>query len=217
MKLYGAALSPYVRKVQSYLAERGMEAEMAPAGLGSDDPGFLACSPLRKMPALQDGDFGIADSSAIITWLEAKYPGSGLVPNSAEGKAMVHWFDKFADTVLGPSGTKIFFNRVVAPRFMGREGNEAMAQEGEAEFPKHYAYLESAIGDAGYLVGDAFSLAEIAVATMLGNIRLLGLGPDAATYPRLSAWLEASYARPGVAAPYMHAEKIFARVVGPGA
>ncbi len=214
MILFGAPVSPFVRKVQAYLVERGMEAELVSVGMADPNPDFIAVSPLRKMPALKDGDCGIADSSAIITYLEAKYPGSALIPDDALGKAMVHYYDKFADTVLVVSGSKIFFNRIVLPKFMGKEGNEAVAQEGEAELPKHYAYLESVILESGYLVGDSFSLADIAVATILGNLLLLDKGPDAATYPKLSAWLDTCYARPSISGSFAHAQKIFARIMG---
>jgi glutathione S-transferase len=191
-----------------------MEVELVSVGMGDPNPDFAKASPLKKMPALQDGDFGIADSSAIITYLEAAYPGSGLFPDDARGKAQLHFFDKFADTVLGASGAKIFFNRVVAPKFMKIEGNEAAAKEGEGELPKHYAYLESAISSGGFLLGDRFSMADISVATLFGNMRLLGMRPDATTYPQLSAWIETVYARPSIAASFGQAEKIFARVAG---
>ncbi len=212
MILFGSPVSPYVRKVQAYLAERQMDVELVPVGIGDPNPEFAKASPMKKMPALQDGDFGIADSSAIITYLEAKYPGSGLVPESAEGKARVHWFDEFADTLLGPAGGKIFFNRVVAPKFIGIEGNEAAAQEGEAELPKIYDYLESAIPDSGYLVDDRFTLADFSIATILGNVCLLGSGPKAENHPRLTHWVEKTFARPGIAASYNHAEKILAKL-----
>jgi glutathione S-transferase len=218
MILFGNPVSPYVRKVQAYLAERGMEAEGVIVGLGDPNPEFSKASPLHKMPAFQDGDFTIADSSAIITYLECKYPGGTLFRQSAEDKAMIHWFDKYADTVIGPSGGKIFFNRVVLPKFMKIEGNEVAAQEGEAEMPNHYAYLEGVFSgnsmDPGYLVGDSFSMADISVSALLGNLRLIGMGPDAATYPKLSAWLETCYARPSISESFGHAEKIFARIAG---
>jgi glutathione S-transferase len=212
MILFGSPVSPFVRKVQAYLAERQLEAELVPVGIGDPNPEFAKASPLKKMPALQDGDFGIADSSAIITYLEAKYPGSGLIPETAEGKARVQWFDEFADTVLGPAGGKIFFNRIVAPKFIGREGNEALAQEGEAELPKLFDYLESAIPDSGFLVEDRFSLADLSIATILGNICLLGLGPKPANHPRLSQWVATIFARPAIAASFNHAEKILAKL-----
>jgi glutathione S-transferase len=214
MKLFGTPVSPFVRKILSYLAERGMEAEVIAVGMGDPNPEYAEISPFKKMPALKDGDFGIADSSAILTYLEAKYPGSGLVPDDAEGRGWVHWFDEFADTVFVAAAGKIFFNRVGAPKFLGVEGTEAAAAEGEAELPKLYTYLEGAIGGSGFLVGDRFSIADISVATAIGNARLIGLDPKAADYPKLSAWLDAIYQRPAIAGPYAHAEKILARVLG---
>jgi glutathione S-transferase len=214
MILYGTPVSPFVRKILSYLAEREMAVETIAVGIGDPNPDYAAVSPFKKMPALKDGDFGISDSSAILTYLEAKYPGSGLVPDDAEGKARVAFFDEFADTMLVAAGGKIFFNRVVAPKFLGTEGNEAAAKEGEAELPKLYAYLESVLDGSGYLVDGAFSIADISVATALGNLMPLGLGPDASDYPKTAAWLEATYARPSIAGPYAHFQKIFTRVAG---
>ena len=51
MIVYGASLSPFVRKVLAFGAEKGLELEHRPLGLGSDDPGFLEASPFRKIPA----------------------------------------------------------------------------------------------------------------------------------------------------------------------
>jgi glutathione S-transferase len=212
MILYGTPVSPYVRKVMAYLAERGMTAEVVGVGIGDPNPDYAKASPLRKMPALSDGDFHIADSSAIITYLDAKYPGSGLIPDSAEGKARVHWFDEFADTVLGAAGGAIFFNRFVAPKFMGVPGDEEAARMGEEKLPALYDYLESAIPDSGHLVEDCFTFADLTVAVVFGNLRLIGLVPSTTTHPKLAAWLDTQYARPSIAASFAHAQKIVARV-----
>jgi glutathione S-transferase len=212
MIVYGTPVSPFVRKVLSYLAERGIEYELVAVGMADPNPDYAAVSPFRKMPAIKDGDFGTSDSSAILTYLEAKYPGSVLTPDSAEDKARVAWFDEFADTMLTATGGKIFFNRIVAPKFIGREGDEAAAKMGEAEMPALYAYLESVIDGSGFLVGGKFSIADISVATALGNLRPMGFGPDAAEYSKTAAYLDSIYARPSIAGPYSHFEKIYARV-----
>ncbi len=214
MIVYGTPVSPFARKVLSYLIERGMEHEVVSVGMGDPNPDYAAVSPFRKMPAIKDGDFGISDSSAILTYLEAKYPGSALTPDSAEDKARVAWFDEFADTMLTASGGKIFFNRVVAPKFMKQDGDEAAAKAGEAELPKLYAYLESVMDGSGYLAGGKFTIADIAVAAALGNLRPMGFGPNAAEYPKTAAYLDTINARPSIAGPYGHFEKIYARVVG---
>ncbi len=80
MILYGASLSPYVRKVLAFAAEKGLELELRPGGMGQGGPDFEAASPFRRMPALRDGDFAISDSSAIVAYLEAKYPDPVLIP-----------------------------------------------------------------------------------------------------------------------------------------
>jgi glutathione S-transferase len=74
------------------------------------------------MPGFRDGDFAISDSTAIITYLEAKFPNPALIPSEAKSRARTIWYEEFADTILIASMGKLFFNRVVAPRFLGREG-----------------------------------------------------------------------------------------------
>ena len=54
MKLYGFPLSPFVRKVLVALSEKGLEAELVPTNPQQPDAAFLACSPFRKIPALED-------------------------------------------------------------------------------------------------------------------------------------------------------------------
>jgi glutathione S-transferase len=54
MILFGSSISPFVRKVLAFAAEKGLELESKPLGMGSDDPDFLAASPFRKIPALQE-------------------------------------------------------------------------------------------------------------------------------------------------------------------
>ena len=200
MIVYGASLSPFVRKVLAYGAEKGLSLDHKPLGLGSDDPAFLAASPFRKIPAFSDGDFGISDSSAIIHYLEAKYPEPALIPAEPEARARVIWFDEFADTILCTCGAKMFFNRIVAPRFLGREGDLETADKAEREeLPPILDYLERTIPESGWLVGESLTLADIAVATAFANFRHLGMTVDADRYPKVAAFAQRMLARPSFA------------------
>jgi len=158
MILYGAPLSPFVRKVAAFAAEKGLELEKVAVGLGDPNPDFLACSPFRKMPGFSDGDFKISDSSAIVTYLDAKYPEPALIPADPADRARVVWFDEFADTIVTAAGGKIFFNRVVSPKFLGKPGDEEAAKQGETEMVPVYDYLESIIPASGFLVADRLTL-----------------------------------------------------------
>jgi glutathione S-transferase len=177
-------------------------------GLGDPNPDFLACSPFRKMPAFADGDFKISDSSAIVTYLEAKYPEPALLPTDAENRARAIWYDEFADTIVTAAGGKIFFNRIVSPKFMGKPGDEDVARQGEAEMVPIYDYLESVIPAANYLVADRLTLADIAVASPFVNVAHAGVVPDTGKYPKLTAYLAAIHARPSFAAGIAFERKI---------
>jgi len=196
--IYGASLSPYVRKVLVAATEKGMEFEHKITSPGGPDPDFLACSPFRKIPAMKDGDFGISDSTAIVNYFEAVKPQPALIPSEAKARAKVVWFEEFADTILAaPIGT-MFYNRVVAPKFMGRPGDEAAADKAQAEvLPPAMDYLECAAPESGFLVGDSLTLADIAVATMVQNI--LHLGVDIGRWPKAKAYAERILARPSFA------------------
>ena len=195
MIVYGSSLSPFVRKVLVFGQEKGIELELKAMGLGADDAEFVEASPFRKMPGFRDGDFAICDSSAIVTYLDAVKPEPNLIPTDPKGRARAVWFDEFADTILFDCGRKMFFNRIVAPRFLKREGDLAAADAAEKnELPPILDYLERTIPASGFLVEDRLTLADIAVASPFVNFRHLGVGIG--DRPKLRSYVDAMLSRP---------------------
>jgi len=201
MILFGSTLSPFVRKVAAFAAEKGVDLELKPRGIGDPDPEFCRASPFGKMPALQDGDYCLADSSAICHYIEAKHPEPQLIPAEAQARGRVIWFDEFADTILFGCGQKVFFNRVVAPRFLNRPGDEAVAETAlRDELPPILDYLETVMPEGeSFLVGDGITLADISVASPFANFRHLDVQLDAAYHPKTKAYVERILARPSFA------------------
>ena len=199
MIVYGSPLSPFVRKTLAYIAEKGLKVDLKPVGLGSQDPEFRQASPFGKIPGFRDGDFAISDSTAIIAYLEAKFPEPALIPADPASRARVVWYEEFADTILVAAGGKIFFNRIVSPRFLGRPGDEALAAQGETEMGPLLDYLEGVIPESGFLVGDRLTLADIAVASPFVNLSHCGIEVAASTHPKLAAYLAGILARPSFA------------------
>ena len=155
MKLYGTGYSPYVRKVLVALAEKGQSVEHIPLFFHDKDPAFQAASPLGKIPAFEDEGFLLADSSAILFYLEAKIPEPALIPTEAKARARAIWFDKYGDTEMFDSIIKPFANRVVKPKLLGQPGDEAAVTKAlTEELPKIYDYLEAQI-DGPTSSGDA--------------------------------------------------------------
>jgi glutathione S-transferase len=196
MMLYGAPVSPFVRKVLAYAAEKAIDLPLTAVGIGDPNPDFIRASPFRKMPALIDGEFSISDSSAIIAYLEAKYPTPPMIPADAESRARVIWYEECADSILTANMGPIFFQRIVLPKFMGGKTDESIVAKAEAEgVPMCCAYLESVVPVDGYLVGDTLTLADIAVASPFVNLSHCGIPVDPDLYPKLVAYLERILAR----------------------
>jgi len=207
MIVYGSSLSPYVRKVLAFAGEKGISLDLQSTGFPDHSPEFVDASPFRRMPALRDGDFTLADSSAIIHYLEAKVPSPSLIPSDAQARGRTIWFEEFADTILVSCGAKIFFNLIVAPRFLGRPGDEEAARQAELnDLPPILDYLEKTVpGGDGYLVGDSVTLADIAVACTFANFRHTKTKVCPERYPRTVAYVDRMLARPSFA-PWIERE-----------
>lgn len=201
MILYGSTLSPFVRKTAAFLREKGIDFELQPTGIPNPSPEFCAASPFKKMPAMVDGDYSLCDSSAIIHYVEAKYPEPPLIPAEPRARGKVIWFDEFADTIFFACGAKMFFNRIVAPRFMGREGDESVAQAAQQnELPPILDYIETVVpGSEGYLVGDRLTLADIAVAGIFANLQHLDIELDKGRHPKTVDYVQRILSRPSFA------------------
>lgn len=200
MILYGSSLSPYVRKVLAFAAEKGIDLELQPTGTAPGHPSdeFLKASPLRKMPAFRDGEFRLADSSAIIHYLEARFPEPRLIPSDPEMLGKTIWFEEFADTALTACGGKMFYNRIVAPHFLKRPGDEEVARAAEThEMPPLLDYLETVVPEPGnFLLGDGITLADVAVASPFANFMHLGCRRDVARHGRVFAYIDSILGRP---------------------
>ena len=212
MKIYGFPLSPFVRKVLVAVKEKGLEAEVVPSNPSHPDEEFAAVSPFHKIPAFRDGDFTIADSTAIVTYLDAKYPDPALLPASPEARARAVWFEEVADTVFIPAAAPIVLNRFLRPQIFGVEGIEADAAAAEEAVKRPLAYLESAVGDCW--LDDAFTVGDIALASPIRTLGYAGWELDSASYPRLSAWYGRVQERAGWQAAVDVESKIMAAAGG---
>lgn len=197
LKLIGAGLSPFVRKVRVVLAEKGLEYEhdpMAPFGVSEE---YLRMHPQGKIPTLVHGDRVIPDSSAICAYLERIAPEPRLYPEEAYELARALWLEEFADAGFIDGTIVPFQERVLGPLFLGAAGDEARVEKALTRtLPRYFDYLERELGEGDYLVGGRFGIADIATATQLVNFAHGGAEVDAGRWPRLAAYVERVWARP---------------------
>ncbi|MCJ2057032.1 glutathione S-transferase family protein [Methylobacterium sp. J-048] len=205
MIVYGTSISPFVRKVLVALAEKGIRYQHRPVAPQAEDAAFRAASPMGKVPAIDDDGFRLADSSAILDYLERLHPQPALIPADAQGAARARWFDKFGEVELDRRLSVVFTERFLKPRIFKVPGYEALAQQAlDQHLQPLFDYLDSQI-TGPFLVGDAFGIADIAVAAPFHNLRLAKVQVDPARWPKLAGWVALTLDRPSfvtaIAAP----------------
>ena len=209
MIVYGATLSPFVRKTMAFAAEKGLNVELRPMMPSKDNAELTACSPFGKIPGFRDGDFTISDSSAIVAYMDAMKPDPVLIPADPQSRARTIWYDEFADTILFPCFAKMFFNRVVSPKFLGKPGDLDAADKAEREeMPPLLDYIEGVLPQSGFLVGDRLTLADISVASPLASLEHCGVAIDAGRFPKVKRFADAMHARPSFA-PMLAQERAY--------
>lgn len=215
--VYGAPLSPFVRKVRLFLHEKDLPYQLEIIlPFGKQPDWYRALNPLGRIPAFKDGDFALADSSVICQYLEEKYTDrAALLGQSIEQRAQVRWLEKYADYELAPWTTfTVFRNRVLKPS-IGKACDEQAVQQALAEkLPAHLDYLAKVLGDAEYLVGDSMTLADLAFACQVINMAHGGETLDAQRWPTLVALYERIRARPSVQAVLPQEQAVVAKMRG---
>jgi glutathione S-transferase len=191
--LYGAGLSPYVRKVRLALALKGLDYELIPVIPQSDDKPeeFVKNSPLGKIPLIHIDDFYLADSSAILSYLERSRPDTSLLSDDPKLAAKAMWFEAYASShMTSVIGGHLFAELILAPAFFNRPSNQEEIELAKTvEIPEIFDYLESVLC-ADYLLGNTLGHADICVGGSFVTMGHCGVGCDAAKWPKTSAYID---------------------------
>jgi len=199
LTLFGAHLSPYVRKTRLVLAFKGLsyeQVQVIPFTPNKPEE-FIKNSPLEKIPLLKVGNQYIPDSSVICAYLEREVPHPALLPEDSFECARVQWFEEYADSrMTSVIGGHLFAERVLAPVIFKRPSNqEEIDLAINIELPEIFDYLSGQLqGD--YLVAGRLTLADIAVCGMFVSMTHCQVNCDAAKWPALSAYIDRVLAQP---------------------
>ena len=196
--VYGAILSPFVRKVLMALDYKKQSYEKINILPRMTPPEFVRISPLRKIPAFKDDYVELCDSSVICDYLENRYPQPSLYPKSPAERARALWLEEFADTKLFEHlAPGLFFERVVAPVMFRRPPNEALVQQNIRALPPLQDYLEREVVPAtGFLLGTDITIADLILPGVFLNASYANYHVDEKIWPRLAAYLKRSWAHP---------------------
>jgi glutathione S-transferase len=140
---------------------------------------YTALNPRQKVPLLQDGDFCIGESAAIVAYLSRTYPSPGrtLIPERQRDYAA--WLEWCFFIVTELDSTSLYVMRRHRADALGPIygiAPEVVAKAGEY-FREQLRHVETALRDGRtYLMGDNFTSADILLATCLDWALLYGVG-----------------------------------------
>lgn len=161
LKLYGGARSR-ASIVQWYLEELSVPYEFILLDMAAGEhktPEYLAINPIGKVPAIEDGEFKLWESGTILLYLAEKYDQSDV---SLEARSIWSQWILFANSTLA---TGLF---VEASR--------------EKETPQLLNALSAILERTPYILGEEFTVVDIAVGSMLAYVPLM-LPIDLSPYP----------------------------------
>jgi len=173
-------------------AELGLDYQHDP--IAFDDPAlkspdFLRLNPAGAIPTIEDDGFALAESLAINLYLAKRYGLGRLYPSTLEGEAQTWRWSLWAQGQLEPW---VMRDALLA------EVRAAIAEHAGPVIAAALATLDRALEGRSWLIGEAFTVADLNVAAVLSPSRAEHL--DLAPYPNLAAWLARCYARPAARA-----------------
>jgi glutathione S-transferase len=190
IKLHRMALSGHCHRVELFLSLLGLEYEVVDVDLAKGEhksPAFLAMNPFGQVPVLQDGELTLADSNAILVYLEGTYAPGRWLPRDPLGAARVQrWFSVAA----GPLAFGAAAARAV--KLFGRSDD---CTPMVARANQQLKVMDAELAKQPWLAGREPTLADVAnysyiVRAPEGNVSL-------EPYPNVRAWLARVEALPG--------------------
>ncbi|KKC27006.1 glutathione S-transferase family protein [Sphingomonas sp. SRS2] len=168
---YNAGPNPM--KVALFLEESGLPYRLVPVDMLRGEqfsPEIVRLNPNSKLPIIVDDGVTVFDSNAILLYLAEKY--QLFLPAAEHRGQLLSWL-MFAATGLGPySGQAVHFRHYApAPK-------DYAQQRYSFEARRHYDVLEAHLAQRQWMVGDAYSIVDMAVWGWIRNMDHV-LGPEA--------------------------------------
>ena len=195
MKLWWHPVSLMPWRVRIALAEKGLACDdeiIDLPGGASRTPEFLRLNPFGQAPVLQDGDLVIAESMAILEYIEETTPEPPLMPRAPAARARVR---ELMNWSTGPWMAS--WKRWVAPQSIGIPWSETVTRQGRDDLEAHLDVLARALDAGEWLAGD-YSLADVCYAPLVIIAGRAGLSDAIEARPAVADWNRRLEGRPAI-------------------
>lgn len=210
MKLYIWGIAPNPRRVQIYLAEKGLRVPMEDAGIPDKPalkPEFLEAHPHRRVPLLVlDDGCEIGEAMAICRYFETLHPEPPLMGTDARERALIEMWERVAEheglqaiSEFLRNGRKSFAGRAMSGMPGPLEQIPALVERGRQRLGWFYEKLDQRLEAGRFVAGDRYSVADITALCTVDFAKRIGAEPPA-TLAHLARWHAEVAARPSARA-----------------
>ena len=190
MKLHIVPGSPNSRKVEAVVHHLGLNIEIREHDLFAGDlrkPDYLALNSNARVPTLEDGDFVLWQSNAIMQYLADRAGDERIFPRQPQARAdVIRWQFWELAHFNQPFGTLAF--EVMAKPRRGLQTDHAAVALAQAALARSAPVLDARVAARRYLVGETVTLADYSMVP-LESYRS-GVPFDWSPYPHLNAYLD---------------------------
>lgn len=165
LTLLGDARSTYVRTARMALAEKGVKYTHQSANPHS--PEVLAIHPFGRIPALRDGEFSIAETSAITRYIDESFDGPPLLPWNSLLRARCEQWVSSVNSYFYDAMVRRCVLQYLFPKGADGKPDRAVIDQALKEIPAQLAALDKAYAGGDFLAGEAPSLADLFVTPIL--------------------------------------------------
>jgi glutathione S-transferase len=192
MKLYCHPASTTSRQVMLFAAEHGIPLELKTVDLftgAHHEPAYAAINPSKQVPVLEDGEFVMTESSAILKYLAEKVE-SPLYPRDLQKRARINERMDWINTQLS---RELGYGLIYPQLFPHHKRRSSEAQEAQLHWGKERANHWFSVLDThiltgkNWIAGEAITIADYYAAPLVALAEIIG--SDLSKYPNVSKWL----------------------------
>jgi glutathione S-transferase len=205
MRIYDFVGAPNPKKVRVYLAEKGLQIPCVPVNIVTGEnrtPEFLAKNPAGGVPVLElDDGSHLAESLAIIEYLEELHPTPPMIGTTAVERARVRSLERIADLGVLLRVAQVFQN---THPFMAQRLKQSAdaAENAKASLVQSLRLLDTAVGKGPFLAGSRPTVADCTLHAAYEFAEFVGipLGELAPDLKNVAAWHAGFRERPSAKA-----------------
>ena len=187
LKIYGSDLSSPSNKVRFTANALNLPYEYIKINLREGEnrkKEFLALNPFAKIPVIDDNDFVLFESNAIIKYLASK-KNTPLYPWDLQQKALIDQWIDFITMHIGVNLSKVMYNRVFY-KFRGDTVDERSITDGLKFLGQYFPTIDAQIYKNTFVVSKEFTLADIVLLATLDPAEVAEI--DLSSYQNITRW-----------------------------